>query len=597
MPIGSCEDLAIEVYEIGISNDIAYLANGWLTSVNIEDPCNLNEIFRFNEPIDFITGFGGLDIAGKYVHVADHWSGYKIIESNNPKQPQIVGTLDIPIQDKDKLYGKDVEVYNSTAYLIWGGWESYLLSIDVSNPNQPKEISRIILPSFSRRLALSSDGKYAFIGAEKQTQENEEEGLIVVDISNPKHMGRLSGYFLNNVLDITVDDDLLFVSDTEKGFYIFDVSDPSKPTFVYNHIMPWTPVGVDVDSEFIYISCKEGKVVILEKLSWGLIPLVNSAANETDPIWSPDGSQIAFISDESGGKQLYIINADGSGLWQVTDDPQAVETITWSPDSQYLLYTQANWLLSDVIKVKLTTTHDAVMGRWNLTQASSPTTVKWGLANFSPDGKWITAVRQFNNLNQLYLIRNRDENAIEDDWRLIDYPSKTSIWKPDNVTIIYAHQSDKSFWSDVLAVDPNITNKHNIIDQSQTGQIIYSLAYSLNGEDVLISGDYTNNSRLGIFRPNESYLNWLDGPPAAIAQQKYSNLPDIWSSDEKSILYSYEEKGCWNIYLINRDRSNKRLISFGPGDNQQARFSVKGQIAFQTNRNENWDIFLANPPK
>ncbi|KPK76778.1 MAG: hypothetical protein AMJ79_05450 [Phycisphaerae bacterium SM23_30] len=180
------------------------MANGWLTSVNIEDPCNLNEIFRFNEPIDFITGFGGLDIAGKYVHVADHWSGYKIIESNNPKQPQIVGTLDIPIQDKDKLYGKDVEVYNSTAYLIWGGWESYLLSIDVSNPNQPKEISRIILPSFSRRLALSSDGKYAFIGAEKQTQENEEEGLIVVDISNPKHMGRLSGYFLNNVLDITV---------------------------------------------------------------------------------------------------------------------------------------------------------------------------------------------------------------------------------------------------------------------------------------------------------------------------------------------------------------------------------------------------------
>jgi Tol biopolymer transport system component len=39
-----------------------------------------------------------------------------------------------------------------------------------------------------------------------------------------------------------------------------------------------------------------------------------------DPRWSPDGRKIVFGSSSPGGRNIYTINADGSGLFQVTHD-------------------------------------------------------------------------------------------------------------------------------------------------------------------------------------------------------------------------------------------------------------------------------------
>lgn len=37
-----------------------------------------------------------------------------------------------------------------------------------------------------------------------------------------------------------------------------------------------------------------------------------------DPRWSPDGTKIVFVSSSADGRNIYTINADGSGLFQVT---------------------------------------------------------------------------------------------------------------------------------------------------------------------------------------------------------------------------------------------------------------------------------------
>ena len=39
------------------------------------------------------------------------------------------------------------------------------------------------------------------------------------------------------------------------------------------------------------------------------------------PAWSPDGSRIVFHSDRTGGRDIYVMNADGSGVRRLTDDP------------------------------------------------------------------------------------------------------------------------------------------------------------------------------------------------------------------------------------------------------------------------------------
>ena len=67
----------------------------------------------------------------------------------------------------------------------------------------------------------------------------------------------------------------------------------------------------------------------------------NPAAVEGAPNWSPDGQRIAFESG-GGGKDanidIYLMNADGSGLQQLTRDADWNEEPVWSPDGQRIAF-------------------------------------------------------------------------------------------------------------------------------------------------------------------------------------------------------------------------------------------------------------------
>ena len=50
------------------------------------------------------------------------------------------------------------------------------------------------------------------------------------------------------------------------------------------------------------------------------------------PVWSPDGSRIAFAGASEEGFDLYVMNADGSDITKLTDLPGDEITPAWSPD-------------------------------------------------------------------------------------------------------------------------------------------------------------------------------------------------------------------------------------------------------------------------
>jgi Tol biopolymer transport system component len=78
----------------------------------------------------------------------------------------------------------------------------------------------------------------------------------------------------------------------------------------------------------------------------GLAQLTGPPADETEPAWSPNGRQIAFVSSGDGQADIYLINSDGSNPIRLTLDPADDRSPVWSPDGSQLAFASerdGNW--------------------------------------------------------------------------------------------------------------------------------------------------------------------------------------------------------------------------------------------------------------
>lgn len=70
------------------------------------------------------------------------------------------------------------------------------------------------------------------------------------------------------------------------------------------------------------------------------VRIIASTRVETQPDYSPDGSKIAFSSGRSGSGEIWISDADGGNLLQVTRGATGPAAPRWSPDGRSLVYAE-----------------------------------------------------------------------------------------------------------------------------------------------------------------------------------------------------------------------------------------------------------------
>ncbi|MCU1232963.1 MAG: peptidase [Candidatus Solibacter sp.] len=82
--------------------------------------------------------------------------------------------------------------------------------------------------------------------------------------------------------------------------------------------------------------------------------LVSHPANETRPMYSPDGTRLAFVSNRTGNGDIYVLHLATGALKRITFDDAAEQLDAWSRDGKYLYFSstaQDIGSMNDVFRV------------------------------------------------------------------------------------------------------------------------------------------------------------------------------------------------------------------------------------------------------
>jgi Tol biopolymer transport system component len=215
------------------------------------------------------------------VYTGDSPEGHSIwvMNADGSDAKQLVPTASSPAFSPD---GKLIAYYHYTDGI-------YVANADGSNPR------KVLGESNAKYLSWSHDGKWIAFSSKPNPNQN---GNINIDA--------------------------VFVDGSKRR------------TIVVGGAMPtWSPN----DQQIAFADCRGSDCGILKAGSLGGdggTLIVKELG--TDPAWSPDGTKIVYQADVDSIKQLFTVNADGTGKKQLTSGTDTHVDAAWSPDGGTIFY-------------------------------------------------------------------------------------------------------------------------------------------------------------------------------------------------------------------------------------------------------------------
>jgi TolB protein len=104
-----------------------------------------------------------------------------------------------------------------------------------------------------------------------------------------------------------------------------------------------TGVSWSADGLHVAFSAYKGSdpdIYVVDASGRHLRQVTFSRGVDVDPSWSPDGTRIAFESNGNGGQvDIYSVDSHGRNPKRLTDGPENEQDPSWSPDDKRIAYT------------------------------------------------------------------------------------------------------------------------------------------------------------------------------------------------------------------------------------------------------------------
>ncbi|HKA57739.1 MAG TPA: Ig-like domain-containing protein [Gemmatimonadales bacterium] len=253
--------------------------------------------------------------------------------------------------------------------------------------------------------------------------------------------GGVTGRAEVQIAELTLRNRIVFAT-TERGSFDLGVI---RPDGTDRHVLTGTNNGArvflepDISPDGRRIAYQDlGDLYLMNADGTGITPFLMGPPSNGSPHWSPDGMRLAVtrtVSTPRGEQtRIFVINADGTGLHQVSPEPADPNFVggdgwpSWASDGSKLAFTRNGELF--------TINADGT----GMTQLPTPLGAQ--ATAWSPDGRWI-AYQSLSFLDlpaELFVVSPDGANSI----RLTNSPeTETSpSWSPDSRRIVFARWVD-----------------------------------------------------------------------------------------------------------------------------------------------------------
>jgi Tol biopolymer transport system component len=181
--------------------------------------------------------------------------------------------------------------------------------------------------------------------------------------------------------------------------------------------------------------------------------------------WSPDGSQITYMSPGTGIEQIYVMRADGSHIQQLTSGAYPSDFPQWSPDGSKIVYNMAGhfWVM------KADGSNETPIG---------PFAVNNG-ASWSPDGnRLLYSATDATETEQLFVM-NTDGTGVTQLTYGQGFFHTLPTWSPDGTRIAFVTDSGCAC-TNTAVMNADVTNTVQLTN-GPSGRINEDVAWSPDG--------------------------------------------------------------------------------------------------------------------
>lgn len=163
----------------------------------------------------------------------------------------------------------------------------------------------------------------------------------------------------------------------------------------------WSPDG----TALVFASARDGHQEIYLQRLGGSSPqrLTHGKAHNSEPDWSPDGRQVVFRSEQdSGGAQVHVMNTDGTERRALTSGTGGYSSPRWSPDGRRIATSRMHNGHLEVFVMQADGS--------GLTQLTTTAQGHSGFAVWSPDGRELAFWSTRDGNDEVYIMQADGSN-------------------------------------------------------------------------------------------------------------------------------------------------------------------------------------------